>query len=274
MRINTNVTALNAFRNLSNTEMAVSGSLARLSSGLRINRAADDAAGLAIANKLRTEGRSLSQASRNIEQATAVFQIAEGASSSIGNILQRMKELATQAASDTNGSQRTSLDSEFTTLISEIDRISTSTKFQSTNLLDGTFTSKTLQVGANNATDEQLTISLGNLGTGSSGLNITGLRLTSLASAQAAMASVDAAVTSVNSKLADVGAYQNRLDYAASNVKTAVTNLAAAESAIRDVDMAQELTTFSKNQILQQAGTAMLAQANQLGQGVLQLLRG
>jgi flagellin len=274
MRINTNVSALNAFTNLGRTESAVSQSMNRLSSGFRINRAADDAAGLAIANKLQTEGRSLSQASRNIEQATAVFQIAEGAGTSIGDILQRMKELATQAASDTNDSQRTSLDSEFTTLINEIDRISTATKFQSTALLDGSFSSKTLQIGATNATDNQLTISLGNLGTGSSGLDITGLRLTSLASAQAAMASVDAAVTTVNTKLADIGAYQNRLDYAATNVKTAVVNLSAAESTIRDVDMAQEMTSFSKNQILQQAGTAMLAQANQLGQGVLQLLRG
>lgn len=272
MRINTNVSALNAYKNLSNTQMASNQSMAKLSSGFRITRAADDAAGLSIANNARNTTRSLTQASRNIEQGNSLLQIAEGATGTIGNVLERMKELATQAASATNDSQLGTLDKEFQALGKEIDRIVGSTKFQGTALIDGSFSGKTLQIGATNDSNDQLSVSIGNMN--KTGLGLASSGLTSLADAQTAMASVDAAISTTNSVLGDIGATQNRLEYAATNVKTAIVNVSAAESVIRDVDMAEEMTKFSKNQILSQAGTAMLAQANQASQGVLQLLRG
>lgn len=277
MRINTNVSALNAFRNLGQAQSASTDSIGKLSSGFRINRAGDDAAGLAIANKMRAEGRSLTQASRNVEQANSMLQIAEGGAGSVQKILERMKELATQAASDNNSTQLTALDEEFTALKSEIDRVVGSTKYQGTALLDGTFNG-TFQVGATNASNNQLAVTLQS-GTAAEGLSTTHLgingdSLTSAANARTAMTNIDTALGEVNGTLADIGAYQNRLEYAQTNLKTAIQNTAAAESVIRDVDMAEEMTKFSKNQILSQAGTAMLAQANQSTQGVLQLLRG
>lgn len=277
MRINTNVAAINAHKNLSATNSAVSRSMEKLSSGFRINRAADDAAGLAISNKLRNESRSLSQASRNIDQANAMLQVAEGGASTTQKILERMKELATQAASENNSTQLSTLNEEFQALKSEITRIADSTKYQGKALLDGTF-SGTFQVGATNVASNQLAVKIES-GTAGEGLSATHLGiaandLTTLANAQSSMTAVDAALDEVNGTLGDIGSYQNRLDYAQSNVKTAFQNVSAAESVIRDVDMAEEMTKFSKNQILQQAGTAMLAQANQSAQGVLQLLRG
>jgi flagellin len=275
MRINTNVSAMIAHQNLGRVNEASKDSMTRLSSGLRINKAGDDAAGLSIANNLRNNVRSLQMASRNIEQANAMLGIAEGAASSVEKIVERAKELATQAASDTNDSQRATLDDEFQNLKSEIDRIANSTEFQGTKLLDGTFTAKTLQIGAGNTANEQLSVSLNGLT--SATLGLTG-NLTDLASSQAVLDQIDTASTGalaqVNSVLSTVGGYQNRLGFAQENVKTAIINISATESTIRDVDMAEEMTKFSKNQILSQAGTAMLAQANSSAQGVLSLLRG
>jgi flagellin len=289
MRINTNVSALQAQQNLGRTQASAQDSMTKLSSGFRINKAGDDAAGLSIANNLRTTTRSLTMASRNIEQAQSLLQIAEGAAGSIQKIVERMKELAVQAATDTNDSQRTTLDTEFQDLKSEITRIADSTQFQGTNLIDGSFSAKTLQIGAANSSNEQLGVSLNSLSAsslglaGSGGANIT---LTSLGNAQSALKALDgtressdpadwkSALGKVNEVLSKIGAYQNRLDYAQTNVKTAIVNVSAAESVVRDVDMAEEMSKFSKTQILAQAGTAMLAQANQSSQGVLQLLRG
>lgn len=271
MRINTNVGALNATRNLQMTQLASAKNMEKLSSGFRINRAADDSAGLTIANNLRNTTRSLTQASRNIEQANSLFQIAEGAAGSVESILERMKELATQAATDTNTTQLGTLDEEFQTLKSEIDRIVDGTSFQGTKLIDGSFSGKTLQVGSTNASTDQLSVTLGDLN--SSAIGVGTSSLTSLANAQAAMASVDAAIGTASGVMSDIGSYQNRLEYAQTNVKTAIVNVSAAESVIRDVDMAEEMSKFSKNQILSQAGTSMLAQANQSSQGVLSLLR-
>jgi flagellin len=375
MRINTNVSALNTFRNLTSTENAVSSSMQKLSSGFRINRASDDAAGLAIANKLRNTGKSLEAASRNAQQAGSMLQIADGAGQSIASILDRMKELATQAASNTIGDQAGKLDDEFQALNNEIQRIVDTTKYQGTALLTGTgagsvkvddastvydggsdvtkvtlsssaasgktwtianaaadnnlvsitdgtdtyyavakdgaqtisfaeagvsietsasfkisdgtdpgsFDGKTVITAAGTASGTPLTILVGATGdpsgTDKLDLALPALAklsgdLTSISNAQTAMGSVDTLLNTVNSFLGNVGALQSRLDFASQNLATTIQNTAAAESAIRDVDMAQEMTTFSKNQILQQAGTAMLAQANQLGQGVLTLLRG
>jgi flagellin len=272
MRINTNVSALNAQRNLWSTQQDQTRSMDKLSSGFRINRASDDAAGLAISNVLRADTRSLTQASRNSEQANSMLQIAEGGASTIQKMLERMKELATQAASDNNSSQGQTLNAEFGQLQSEIDRIANSTMYQGTTLLGGT--TATFQIGAKNNTNDRLTMTLTSLSTTTLSVGSTAANVTSIATAQSAMTAIDSALTTVNTFLGNIGANQNRLQYAQSNIKTSIQNFSAAESVIRDLDMAEEMTKFSKLGILSQAGTAMLAQANQSTQGVLSLLRG
>jgi len=274
MRINTNVSALSAARNLTNTQNAVAASTQKLSSGFRITRAADDAAGLGTANVLRSDIRAYNQATRNAEQADSVYSIAEGAASSVQSMLERMKELATQAASDTVDSNgRGRINDEFTQLASEIDRTVSGTKFQGGALLDGTY-SATFLVGASGdytgndtlAVDgSKMDLSTTTLGVGSSTVD-------TLTSAQSALTALDTAIGKVNSALGYIGASQSRMENAVSNLKTTVQNYSAAESTIRDVDMADEMVNFSKNNILAQAGTAILAQANQAGQGILKLL--
>lgn len=273
MRIQTNISAMLAHRNLSQTNSAMQGTMSRLSSGFRIVRAGDDAAGLSIANKLRAETRSLQAASRNAEQAGSVLQIAESSTTSISSILTRMKELATQAASSNNSGADAlaSLDAEYDALVAEMDRIVDSTKYQGSTLIDGTFTG-TFQVGSSNAASDQLSVALSNLDTATLGVAADDISTTT--GAQTALGLIDTAIGTVNTALGNIGALQNRLDYAQSNIKAAIQNFSAAESVIRDADMAEEMTTFTKQQILAQAGTAMLAQANQLPQNVLQLLRG
>jgi flagellin len=378
MRINTNVSALNAQRQLGITNQAVSNSITKLSSGFRINRAADDAAGLGIANKLRGDIRSMTQAARNGEQANSLAQIAEGAVSGIAKMLDRMKELATQANSDTvdlAGRQR--LQAEFKALRDEIGRTADTTKFGSATLIDGTMgntvdaastaltvasrvvegvslsgtaaatytltnsaagaltitgggKSQTISLAQNGAqkvdfdvfglslqlnsnwtttgtanpvgtiivdppssgnagsfmvgssgsygTDDLLHFSRINMSTATGGLNLVGLNLEEAVGhadgARAALTRIDGAISKVNEALGSIGAFQNRIENAIANLKTGIENLSASESVIRDLDMASEMTTFSRNQILAQAGTAMLAQANQSSQNVLQLLRG
>ncbi len=251
MKINTNVGALGASRNLFLNNLASESSMRKLSSGLRISRAADDAAGLSIANKLRTQSRSLVQASNNAQQGNAMLQIAEGAAQTVQRILERQKELYVQMASTgNNGSVSATLTSEIATLSAEATRIVSSTNFQGTNV----FASLTFQV----------TDSAG--GTIAVGAALTYTAPTSLATA-------DTMLDTVNSTLATIGAGQNRLDYTVENLKNAIVNVRAAESSIRDVDMAEEMATYTKNNVLSQAATAMLAQANQSSQGVLSLLR-
>ena len=370
MRINTNISALNAYRNLGETNNAVSSSMQKLSSGFRINRAADDAAGLGIANRLRADTRAMSQASKNAEQANSVLQIAEGATSSIQKMLERMKELATQAGSDSvDVAGRSRIDAEFSELKAEITRTVETTKFQGGHLLRGgvtldnastalaagtglfeatvsgaaagtyTFTQGadgelTIDNGAGltqtvtGLTDGRQSVNFDQLGitleldanfdsstadgtldgtaltvTGTPGsrsflvgsseqytgndlltidaidltlanLGLTASSVANSADARAALTAIDTAMGTVASTLGDIGATQNRLEFAQSNLKTTIQNFTAAESVIRDLDMAEEMTKFSKNNILAQAGTAMLAQANQSSQGVLQLLRG
>ncbi|HEY4132906.1 MAG TPA: flagellin [Gemmatimonadaceae bacterium] len=378
MRINTNVSALNTLRSLGKTESAVSSSMAKLSSGFRINKSGDDAAGLGIANKLNADVRASSQASRNAEQAGSVLQIMDGATQSVQSILERMKELATQSASDSvDSNARTRINQEFSDLRSEIGRTVDTTKFQGNKLLDGgfgnsiatsgstalasgtnfqdaqisganagaytltntaagkltltngtvtetatvsgsgkqnvSFASFGITVSTTNSYDNSatsaangasgLTVSVAPGSTGgafmvsSSGsyttsdmislstvdlktasgageLDLDSSDLTTLSNSQSALTKIDSAIGQLNTYIGKIGAAQNRVDYAQTNLKTSIQNFSAAESVIKDVDMADEMTTFSKNQILQQAGTAMLAQANQMGQGVLTLLRG
>jgi flagellin len=257
MRINTNVGALNASRNLFVNNMEVDGSMRKLSSGLRISRAADDAAGLSIANKLRAQSRSLTQAAGNAEQGSAMLSIAEGSASTIQRILERQKELIIQRESTgNNASVATTLNTEISTLATEVDRIISSSNFQGTSV----FGSLAFQV-SDGATGGTLTVT-------------TTLAAASVSLAgTATIANVDTALDYVNGVLAGIGAGQNRLDYTVQNLKTAITNVQAAESTIRDVDMAAEMAKFTKNNVLSQAGTAMLAQANQQSQSVLSLLR-
>ena len=361
LRIQNNIAAMNAHRQLSISDTALSKSLERLSSGYRINRAADDAAGLAISQAFRADIASYKVAGRNTAEASSLLQVAEGAMDQIGNMLTRLKELATQAASANSGANLDKINAEGDELILEIERIATSTEYAGAKLINGTFGvgistgssasvaagvgisnatgmvagetytistaagvvgdgkvnvtittgngsetinavaipgsgettsvtfsafgltltfnsvltsgattagtiigtdsgNSTFQVGAQNASDNQITISLGNATT--SALSLTAGQLGNAEDAQTFLDTVDAAIATLGGVRGDIGAYQNRLTYAAANLATTIENVQAAESVIRDVDMAAEMTTFTKNQILLQAGTAMLAQAN------------
>lgn len=369
--INTNVAANTAFRNLGISSKALQGSIEKLSSGFRINKSGDDAAGLSIANKLRADIRSLQQASRNAEQAGSLLQIADGAVNTISSILDRLKELATQANSANVGDQAPKLTAEFTQLVSEIERIAQTTKFNGTGLVNGgfgtsldktnstafavagsnvadiklngtaagTFTITNPAAGSLTVTDansvaqtvtgvvagrQTLTFSTfgisietdaafaatgadlagktvivtqaasasfqvsssgafgGNdlvsvnaidLTSGATGVDLAGLDLNSATNAQTALARIDTAIGKVQDAIGSLGAAQNRISFASSNVSSLIQNTIAAESTIRDADVAFETTQFTKNQILQQAGTAVLAQANQAPQALLSLLR-
>ena len=275
-RINTNTAAYGAYRNLTATGQKMEKSIEKLSSGFRINRAADDAAGAAIANDLRATGRSLQAAQRNASQANAVLQIADGAVSTIATILDRMKELATAAASDSSGDNgRTNLDAEYQQLVLEIDRIASTTTYQGTALLDGTYTGTFLVSSSGDyAGNDSITIDGSTLDMSSATLTGGVGDLTSLGNAQTELDAIDAAITAVGTAIGVIGAGQSRIEYASANVGATFENVQAAESVIRDTDMAYEMTQFTKFQILQQAGTAMLAQANQAPQSILRLLQG
>ncbi len=376
MRINTNVASMNAQRSLGMAGSAVERSIGRLSSGYRINRAADDAAGLGIANQLSADIRALKQASRNAEQSNALLQIAEGGAQQVQNILERMKELATQSVSDNVDSNgRARIETEYTELLAEIDRIADSTKYQGNALLDGTFgatvdtnvVNSTVLAGGTEVTaasisgvaagtytftrdatagaetitlanststltqtvslvgftaggsisfdafgvtlttsnafdetaagdgagdlvvtgstaefvvgasgvlaDDKITMSGVNLTTAATGLSLAGTSLATDTVAETALAAIDAAIGVVSDAFSQIGAKQNRLEYASANVNTAIENFSAAESVIRDADMAAEMAELTKNQILQQASVSVLAQANQAPQLVLRLLQ-
>jgi flagellin len=264
LRIQNNVEAFNAHRNVSDTSQKISKAMEKLSSGYRINRAADDAAGLAISEKLRSQVRGLAQSQRNAQDAVSLVQTAEGALTEVHSMLQRVRELTVQYKAGTlSSSDQGAIVSEVVQLTAEIERIGSSSKFNGISLLSSTGTI-TFQVGANDA--ESISVATVSLGSSASVATL------SLASATA-LASVDAAIASVSSVRAGFGAVQNRLEYTLNNLGTYQENLVSSESRIRDVDMASEMVNFTKLQILQQAGTAMLAQANQAPQGVLSLLR-
>jgi flagellin len=283
LRINNNIAAFNAYRNLSVTDGQMSKSLEKLSSGYRINRAADDAAGLAISEGLRSQIGGLKVAVRNAQDGISVVQTAEGALNESQAILQRMRDLAVQAAN--GGSQDTTAqaaaDTEFQQLNKELDRIAGTTTFNGNKLLDANFNGS-FQVDSSTATGSVIQVDITSSGV-LSGLTITGLDstglatgaadLTSTANAVSAIGTLDTALKDVSTVRAKLGAYQNRFEHTINNLNVAVENLSASESRIRDVDMASEMVNFTKSQILTQAGTAMLAQANQAPQSVLKLLQ-
>ena len=270
MIVQHNMTAMNAHRQLGGIQSAQAKSTEKLSSGYRINRAGDDAAGLSISEKMRSTIRGLNKASTNAQDGISLVQVAEGALNETHAILQRMNELATQAANDTNTSvDRSAIQKEIDQLTSEIDRIRSTTQFNTMNLLDGTFTGKNLQVGS--LSGQKINISIKNMN--ASSLKINGLKVSSFSAAGKAMASIQNAIELVSDQRSALGAIQNRLEHTINNLDTTSENTQAAESRIRDVDMAKEMVEYSKNNILAQAGQSMLAQANQATQGVLSLLQ-
>ena len=273
MRIANNAMAINTHRQYSIKNSNEPASTEKLSSGYRINRAGDDAAGLAISEKMRAQIKGLNMASKNSQDAISLVQTAEGALTETHSILQRMRELAVQAASDTNDddTDRAALDVEFKELIDEIDDIATKTKFNGTALLDGTFTDKIIQAGAN--TGDELTISIGNMDSETLGVAKDAINILTQGDASTSIDTVNTAINTVSTQRAKLGAYQNRLQHKINNLDTSAENLQAAESRIRDLEMAKEMTSYTKNNILVQASTAMLAQANAAPQGVLQLLQ-
>ena len=262
MVVQHNLSAMNTNRQLSGVQNAQSKSTEKLSSGYRINRAGDDAAGLTISEKMRSQIRGLNKASDNAQDGISLIQVAEGALNEVHSILQRMNELATQAANDTNTStDRTAIQAEINQLTSEIDRIQSTTQFNTMNLLDGSFSGKNLQVGS--LSGQKIGISIGNMN--ASSIGISGLDVSSFTTAGAAMASIQSAINVVSTQRSTLGALQNRLEHTINNLDTTSENTQAAESRIRDVE-------YSKNNILAQAGNSMLAQANQSTQGVLSIL--
>jgi flagellin len=273
LRINTNVASLNAQRSLTNSTANLNRSLERLSSGLRINRAADDAAGLALSESLKSDIRALDQAGRNAADGVSMVQMAEGALDEVSGILVRMRELAEQAANETMGStERGYINTEFTTLQSEITRISDSTEFNGIKLLDGTETTNSILVGV--ATTDVVDIDLSN-DTDATGLSINASVVSGAdnTNALAAITSVEAAIDTLSGWRADFGIAQNRLESAMRSVSNSMENLSAANSRIRDVDIAAETSIMTSNQILQQAGVSVLAQANISPQMALTLLK-
>jgi flagellin len=270
MRINHNITALNTYRQLSTNNLNSAKAMEKLSSGLRINRAGDDAAGLAISEKMRGQIRGLEMATKNAQDGISLIQTAEGALNETHAILQRMRELAVQSANDTNtADDRDKINDEITQLQNEIGRIAQTTEFNTQKLLNSGISIK-FHIGAN--ISQNMTVSINEMSTSALGVG-TGISVTSQSGANSAIAEIDSAIKTVSKERSRLGSYQNRLEHTISNLGTASENLTAAESRIRDVDMAKEMMEFTKNNILSQAAQAMLAQANQQPQGVLQLLR-
>ena len=307
-RINTNTASLNTYRSYAASQAGMEQNIERLSSGLRINKASDDAAGLAISDRMDNQIRGMQQANRNVQQGNNLLQTAEGAMNEVGNILGRMRELAVQSASDTvSGDDRDSIDLEFEQLKSEIDRIAKGTSYNGMGLIDGsqdglnadqsaaeTGEKITLQVGADNNTQDQLSFNLADFRVTTDGSTATtkfaGVQLTdgasspnnknfqdldldTAATSQWAISALDQAIEAVNDQRATVGALQNRLEFTSSNLMGSIQNNSASVSTIRDADFAAEAADLAKNQILVQSGTSMLAQANGLSQNVLALIR-
>ena len=271
--VNNNIASINAQRNLGVSSSQLEGSVARLSSGLRITRAADDAAGLGISETLRAQIRSINQAVRNSNDGISLLQIADGGAEGIGNLLGRLRELAEQSASGILGSnERSFLDQEFVALRSEIDRISSVTEFNGVKLLSGTGNdSLSIQIGFRSSANDTLSLSLNDLNTNT--LNLASTNVSTSGNALDALSNIDSAISAVASARANIGSLQNRIDAAVGNLQVANENITAAESRIRDADIAFESAKFVRNQILVQAGTSILAQANTLPQQALALLQ-
>jgi flagellin len=270
MRINNNITAINSHRQYGINNNNIGKNVEKLSSGFRVNRAGDDAAGLAISEKMRSQIRGLNMASKNSQDAVSLVQTAEGGMQTIQDILQRMRELAVQSASDTNrdSPDREALDAEFQQLKNEINQIADTTEFNEQKLLDGTASLLTIQAGAN----ELQTLTIGIASMSAKGIGIEDQNILKQESSSDAIKVLSTAINCVSMARADLGALQNRLEFKIQNLNNQAENISAAESRIRDADMAKMMTEFTKNNILFQASTAMLAQANSLPQSVLQLL--
>jgi flagellin len=272
MTINTNLVSLNAQRNLNSSQSSLATSMQRLSSGLRVNSAKDDAAGLAIAERMNAQVRGMNVAIRNANDGISMAQTAEGALGKVGDMLQRMRELAVQSANATNGtSDRTNLDAEYTELAAEIGRTLTSTKFNGQAILGADAGAKAFQVGANSG--ETVTITTTNMSANADITAATGGGVDTVAAATTALTNIDTALNTLNGERALYGASQNRFDSIVGLLQVSAENQAAAKSRITDADFATETANLSRAQILQQAGSAMVAQANQLPQQVLALLR-
>lgn len=269
-----NVQALNAHRTLVGTQNDISRSMERLSSGLRINRAADDAAGLAVSETMRSNIRGQQVASQNAQDGVSLVQVADGALGNVGDMLQRVRDLAVQAANGTlTDAQRTNLDTEVQQVLTEVNAVGTNTDFNGIKILAGSVSTAasavTLQVGA--AAGQTISFTIGTVST--TALGIAGVAVNTATAASAAIASIDAAITTVTTSRASLGATQNRLEKTIARLGIMAENLQGAESRVRDADMAQEMIKYTKNQVLSQSGMSMLAQANQAPQSVLSLLR-
>lgn len=272
LRVNTNIASLTAQRNLAGVSSRLQGNYARLSSGLRIATAADDAAGLAISERMRSQIRSFAAAGRNAQDGISLVQTAEGALNEVSNILSRMRELAIQSANGTlSTTDRITIGSEVSQLVSELDRISSSSEFNGINLLDGSSTTTAIQVGIN--ANETIDITLQDTSTTTLGVGAANVDVSTAALANSSLAFIDTAIDTVNTSRGNLGAAQNRLQSAVASIGNAHENLSAAESRIRDVDVAQETADLTRNSIMQQAAVSVLGQANVQPQIALKLLQ-
>ena len=274
--INTNLVSLNTQRNLAATAGSLATSIQRLSSGLRVNSAKDDAAGLAIADRMNSQVRGMNVAIRNANDGISLTQTADGALAGVGDMMQRMRELAVQSTNSTNGTDdRGNLNQEFQQLADEVDRVLQGTKFNGKAVLGADATTLSFQVGAGTTTQDTITVSMSRLDTATSITNVTGASsdISTAAAATTAINNIDAALTAINSERSKMGAVQNRFDSVVSNLRISVESQSAARGRIMDADFAVETANLSRAQVLQQAGSAMLSQANQSPNGVLALLR-
>ncbi|MEL6344826.1 MAG: flagellin [Myxococcota bacterium] len=273
LTVRTNLSAMRGYHSLNRTQNHLNGTLDRISTGLRVVRAADDAAGLGVATNLSAQSVSLEQAMRNANDGISIIQTAEGASNEVSNILSRMRELAVQSASDTLAdSERTYINDEFLQLSQEIDRIAQVTEFNGIQLTNNTFTSLSAQIGIESATTSRIDIILGDLRSTVLGVATTSMSLNTATDARTAIDTIDSAIATVSSYRSGLGSVQNRLESSLSNSTTYLESLRAAESQIMDADFAKESTDLTKQQIMQQAGVASLAQAKNINQAVTSLL--
>ena len=272
MIINHNIGSMGAQNSLHASNYGMQKSIEKLSTGLRINRASDDAAGLSVSENLRAQVKGLHMADRNAQDGISAMQVAEGSLNEVSAIMQRMRELSVESATDTlTNTDRGYLNQEFTQLSSEIDRIVEVTEFNGMQMLNGNWSSKDLQIGANNTTNDRLSTSIKNMNTTAIGIGTN--TIDTRDKARTAMDALDTAIDSVNAQRSDIGSYVNRLEHSVTNLKNSQLNMQAAESQIRDVDVGNEMANFTRLQILSQAGTSMLSQANQTTQGAMSLFR-
>ena len=273
LTVNTNIASLKARNNLNTSSRALQGSFERISSGLRITKAADDAAGLGVAESLDAQEISSRQAMRNTNDGISMVQTAEGSTNEVANIVKRMRELAVQSSSETMAStERAYIQSEYLSLEEEVDRIANTTEFNGIAISDGTNTQLNVQVGIMNTTNDQITVTFGDLRVTALAIDSGTIGLDTAANAFAAIDDLDAALDTLNNYRADLGSSQNRLDSSLRNMETYSENLSSAQSQIRDADFAFETAELAKTQVMQQAGTSILAQANQVSQGALSLI--